>query len=567
MYRMRFVFVSAFCLCVSFMSAASFGDVNPQVVMRMMPAEFPLTIVVPNFEKLDKSLMAVQQRFDPGNNNSSMLEELKRDIEIGKWIDFSQPVGLAAASFDDKEDWIVWAAVPKALEKLKALDGAKETEGIWEFSTGGDDIFFVAIKNNYVIGASTREGVAKTTKVSESIADQLKGRMDLLNGRDALVHLDFASLRPKVQAGTAQFAQMIPMIAMMAGQQGGAAADPTALIGMFTALVESVNSLSRQMDYIDFSVGVSETDINMTLATGFIDGPIKTYLAQQKPAQGPLFSKMTDQPYFLATAFQIPGDTSPFMDFVFDKMEKAAAMPAGMPGQADGGQTHGGQGAMKEYIANLRAFYGAVEGADMVMGASSGGMRMTADYLGKDTRNMVELVKKAMTGSNPMMQFGGATGMESLGTKKIGDASVEQFAMKIDTTNPAGAAAASMYGENMRFGIAAVGDRARFAMGSEEDLARVFSGRITASFGSGDPVKTAMAKLPKKCNVVTLIDPAGILPLVGPLMGMRKMDPVPPGPPVALSISFVGEPARIDINVPLRSIERVMQAVAPDEAM
>ena len=80
-------------------------------------------------------------------------------------------------------------------------------------------------------------------------------------------------------------------------------------------------------------------------------------------------------------------------------------------------------------------------------------------------------------------------------------------------------------------------------------------------------MKVALAKLPKKYNVITLIDPAGILPLVGPLMGMPKMDPIPPGPPVALSISFAGEPARIDIHVPLRAIERVIQAVGPDEAM
>ena len=388
MNRMRFAFVSVFCLCVSSMSATSFAGANPQAVMRMMPADFPLMIVVPNFEKLDKSLMAIQQRFDPGNNHSSMLEDLKRDIEIGKWIDFGQPIGLASASLDGADDeFIVWASVPNALEKIKAIEGAKETDGIWEFSLGEDATFYVAIKKDYVVAASTRDNVVKTTQPFESFADRLQGRLDLLKGRDVLVHLDFAALRPKVQAGTAQFAQMIPMIAMMAGQQGGT--DVSTLIGMFTALIESVNSFINQMDYIDFSVGISDNDVKLTLATGFIDGPIKTYLAQQKPAQLPPFSNIADQPYFFATAYHIPGDSSPFMDFVFDKMEKAATMPAGMP-MGIPGQGDAGQGDMKEYIANVRAFYGAIEGADFVMGASPDGMRMTGDYLGKDTQKMVE---------------------------------------------------------------------------------------------------------------------------------------------------------------------------------
>ena len=41
----------------------------------------------------------------------------------------------------------------------------------------------------------------------------------------------------------------------------------------------------------------------------------------------------------------------------------------------------------------------------------------------------------------------------------------------------------------------------------------------------------------------------------------------PPGPPVAVSVSLSGEPARVDINVPFKAIERMVKAFSPQQPM
>ena len=64
-----------------------------------------------------------------------------------------------------------------------------------------------------------------------------------------------------------------------------------------------------------------------------------------------------------------------------------------------------------------------------------------------------------------------------------------------------------------------------------------------------------------------IIDPVGLLPMIGPMMGMPKTEPMPPGPPVAISVSLSGEPARVDINVPFKAIERMVKAFSPQQPM
>jgi len=96
---------------------------------------------------------------------------------------------------------------------------------------------------------------------------------------------------------------------------------------------------------------------------------------------------------------------------------------------------------------------------------------------------------------------------------------------------------------------------------------RAFGGKVDKPFTSGRFVQEAIAKLPARRNAMILVDPAGILPMIAPMMGRPSMDAIQPGPPIAIAASLVGDPARVDIHVPLRAIERVIQATAPEEPM
>lgn len=576
MNRTSFFRVTSACLLIGALSVPALAGNNARAVMRMMPADMPLAIVVPNFEELDRNLLAVGRRFKPGSNDPGILDDLKRSLDIGKWIDFSKPIGIGIPSIGGERSMILWAVIPNAMDKIKSYEEAKEVNGIWEIPLGGDDTFFVALKGEYVIVSDAREFAARTVKDDESLALHFRSRENIFEKRDALIHINFSAVRPMIQKSIGQFSQMIPMIAMMAGQQGGG--DATAMIGMFTAIVDAVNGLVNQLDYLDLTVGLSKESADITLATGFADGPIKDYLTRQKPAAMPLLSEIEEQPYFLAAAYHLPGDSSPFIDFIFDKMSKAAeGGPMAMFGMAPAlgtpnakGDKNDDQAAAKESMAVMRQLYTSLIATNVVIATSPEGMRMAGDYVGKNPRALAELVKASITGAKapPMIQqFGGVSGYESLGSRRIGGTLVEEFALKIDSTNPAGAMVANMYGEGTRFALGVTGNRVRFGMGSEEHIQNVFRSNVTKPFASGRFAKAALSALPAKRNGVLLIDLPAVLPLVAPLAGLPKMDAIPPGPPIAASFSLSGEPARVDIHIPLRAIERVMQAFAPDEPM
>ncbi|MFH1108712.1 MAG: hypothetical protein V1790_05905 [Planctomycetota bacterium] len=568
----RFALKVAACLVMVMpLRAARAGAADVEAVLRLMPADSPVSVVVVDFEKLDKTLAAVVKSIKSDAEPPHILADIKESLGIADWIDFSKPVGMAQPSLDAGNQSILWAVVPGFAEKVKTVADAKEEDGVWHLTFESKSDVFAKVKGGYVIASESKAGLTLATAEGKSLADELKTRMDLFANRDALIHVNFDPVRPMVLGGIAQGAQMAPMFGMMLGQQGGA--DPMALTSALTGLFDGLKKFVEQINYIDLSVGVTETAGNLTIATGYKDGEIKSYLAKQKPASVAPMTEIEDQPYFVAMGCHFPGVDSPFMDYVFEKMMAASQSPAagapGAPGAtppagANSPAATAGLNDAKEALQLSRDLYRKVEGWNSVIAMTASGMKASGDYLGGDTQGILDLSKKTMTKVNPLAKsFNGGASYEPLGSKKIGDASVDQFAVKFDTTNPAAAQAAQMMGENTRFSVGVAGGRVRYCVGSDEDAGRVFSGKVGKSLASNKVVAEAIATLPAKRNAVLLIDPAGLLPLIGPMMGMPKVEPMPPGPPVAISVSISGEPARVDINIPFKAIERVVRALSP----
>lgn len=552
------------------------GTAEVEVVLRLMPADSPVSVVVVDFEKLDKTLGAVVKSIKSDAEPPEMLADLKEQLGIAEWIDFTKPVGMALPSLDSSNQSIFWVVVPNFVEKVKTVANAKEEDGVWHLTFESKSDVYALAKGGYVIASESKEGLALATKEGKTLAEELKTRMDLLTNRDALIHLNFDPLRPMVLGGIAQGAQMAPMFAMMAGQQAGG--DPMAMTALVTGLFDGVKHFVEQVTYLDISVGLTETAGNLTLATGYKDGAIKSYLAKQKPASVSPMTDLEDQPYFLAMGCHFPGGESQFTDYFFEIMTAATAPPPGAAAAAPGAPPTGGAinpsatapsaDAVKEAVQISRDLYRKVEGWNSIIALTPSGMKMSGDYLGGDTQGIFDLSKKTMTKVNPLTKsFNGGASYEALGPKKIADATVEQFAVKFDTTNPAAAQAAQMMGENTRFSVGIVGSRVRYCTGSNQDTERVFSGKVEKSLAANKVVAEAMAALPAKRNAVMLIDPVSILPMIAPMIGMPKMEPLPPGPPVAVSVSLSGEPARLDINVPFKAIERMVRSLTPQQPM
>ena len=551
--------------------AARGGTEDLEGLLRHVPAELPIAIVVVDFEKLDKSIASLVKQIDPQASYNGALAEIKEDLGIGDWIDFSKPVAIANGLSGD-EQIIMCVTVPNFAEKAKALPNAKEEEGVWHLTFERKEDVFATLKGPYVLMAKSAVALAAAGKPARTLAEELKPRLDWLKDRDALIHINFDPVRQQALAGIAQVATMGPLLAMAFGQHAGA--DPAGMTAMLSGVLDGLKRFGEQIAYVDVVLGLDANAANVTLASGFNDGPIKSYLAKQRPASVPPFTEIEERPYFAALGCHFPGTESPFLDYFFEKTAASVqpAAPPAAPGDAGTAATPPAAGGnadpAREAMLISRDLYRKVEGWNTVMSFVPGAMSSSGDYVGADPAAIFDLAKKAMLKVNPVLKsFNGGATYETLGSKKLGEVTVEEFALKFDAANPATAQMVQMMGENARFTLGIAGGRVRYSLGGEPEAQRIFSGKIEKPLGSSKGVMEAMATLPAKRNAVLLIDPLGLVPLLGPMMGNPKVDVTPGVSPVAISLSLSGEPARVDIRVPLKTIERLVQTLSPQKPM
>lgn len=540
-------------------------------VANLIPAEFPLAIIARDMNKLDKTLESVFKKF-PDANYSSFLAELKGEIGVGEWIDFSSPVGIGQPTIVGGGTPAIWVRIPdfasKVKEKAKPLTDAKEIEGVWNLTFEEKEPLFAKARGDYVLITPNPEMLAQAIKVGKSLGEELKARAEFVRGRDAFVHLNIESVRPMALGGIAQGAQMAPMFAMMAAQ-GGSGMDPTLMTGIITAVFDSAKKFVEQISYVEVGLSVSEMVFDLTLTTGYGEGAIKQFLKDQKPATIALVPDIETGPYIALAGFHMPGDKSPFVDYLFGQMKNAA--PAAQPPSGAEGQGAGAAPSPMTTAVQLTCdLYRKIEGGTSAVLASPGGaIRITGEHVGKDAKGILDLFKQNMTAANSLMsQMGGGMKYEASGSRKVGNVEVEEFAMRMDPANPAAGMLTKIYGENVRTAMGLVDGKVRYCTGTEDDVAKTFTGKVASPLASNEHVKEALAALPAKRNAVLLLDIATALGTFGPMFGAVPPGAnVPPGPPVALSVSLCGEPARVDIHVPVKAIERILQVMQPQGGM
>lgn len=566
MTRLKIVMLLTLLSAWGYPSAPARGGDDFSAVLKQMPSTYPVAIVVRDLTKLQKSAQAWQTRLDPAGEPPDMINDLKGELGIGEWIDFAAPIGLAAPSFGPGGgEGLLWVRVPGFAERVKTVEGATETEGIWELPFTDNDTLFAKINGDYAMVSTQKSMLPTFAPDATTLHAETKSRGDLFSGRDVLIHVNFEPLRPMMLGGLAQASQMIGPMMAMAMAQGGGGGDTAGMSAMMNGLVDGLKQFAEQVLFLDIAVTLGDEDANITLATGFSDGAIKTYLANQKPATATLLENLEEQPFFAAFGYHFPGEASPVVDYFYGKA--LAALPAPPEGEVDAGDPASPTNAMRENLKASRELYRQVSGMNTLYAFGPDGMRGVGDFVVKDPKGAAELLKKTLTQANSaMMQFGGGVNFESRGEKKVGETAVEEFAVKVDTTSPTGAMAMQIYGANARMAVGALSDRVRFVMGNDDYVTRCF-GKADKMLIDTAATKATLAALPAKRNVVGLVDPAGFLPVLGPMIGIGKVDAVPPGAPIGFSMSLSGDTARVDLHVPIRAIERVMQAAAEDEPM
>lgn len=548
------------------------GASNHADVLKLLPADMPLVISIRSLADLDKSVAAIGKRLDPDSAPSSISEGITGELKIAEWVDFSKPIGLGQSGIGGSPD-LYCVAIPDFVKKVKAMDRASETDGVWtiapEEGQPGRQALYAILKGDYVLAATNKALVQRAAKAERTMADELKDRTGVFRDRNVFVHIDMKPLRDQTLSGLASASQMLPMVGMMLGPQAGGV-DPATITKMLTVLVNTTTEFAEQVSYIDLAVDVSGTSIDATIATGYIDGPIKSYLASQTAATMPFLTEIPDQPYVVAMGVHLPGDKSPFLDYVFDEMTKAMTAPS--PGADAGGEGEGKDGANEALIAAMeinKKLYGGITGTNFLLTFSDEGMLELGDVIAKDPPKTIGLLKEVMGVADSLLSHLGMSGMsyKATGSTKVGGVDVEGYSLTLDENDPATAKLASMYGKNSKMAFGVDKGRVRFCLGRDKDFQNYFGSKIGSPLSDSPHVKQVLAALPAKRNAVLVIDAARAFSSFGAMAGMPAGGPVPPGPAIGISVSMSQEPARVDIHVPVAAIERIVKAASPAEPM
>ena len=510
---------------------------------KRIPADLPFVLLIENPEQFEAAAMAFVKQIDPDMGGNSPLSELKAKVPNGEWIDFSKPFAVAASAVGD-EPSMFWAQVPDFLKKIKGMEGAKEEDGVWSVPVGEDKWFAKNLGSGFIAISTSAEGLASATKKGASLADTLKDRPELLENRGLLLHFNLKSQRPKMLLGLQQVGMMAPLIAMQFAQGG----DPAQVTGVITGLLQGVQRFVEQIDYLDITASVTKDDVRLTVATGFGDGPIKTFLTETKPGALASFRDIEGGRFAMAADAHLPGGLGDFTEYI-GKMLVVTE----------------GDSEVAKSIAVTNELARLIDGATMLMGITDTGMRAHGAYRSSDPTRFKALLAQSLENQNPLQkQMRPGLTWEPAGTEKIGSCEVTKYALKFDEANPPTGRMQTLYGTDMVFAFGQMGDQVRFCMGSASDLSKTFAKGTSNPLGGSKFVRAALEALPAKRNAVILIDPMGFLPLMMPDIDTSAIGP---GPVVGISISLSGAPARLDLHVPVAAIVRVMQAMARQEPM
>ena len=516
-----------------------------------------MSAVVVNLERLEASVDALVKRMDPERDKTGMLDDLRKDSPVAAWADFSAPVGFVMDPGNGEP--AMWVRVEDFAKRAKAAGATKDEGGVWTFKVGETGIAYAKPRGAYVALAADLDMLKLATKEGAAPAARIKSRAALLKGRDVFVHVNMNPLRDKVLGSIAQAAQMAPMFGMMMGSQmpGG---DPQALVRMITGGIDGVQKFFEQLDYVDVLFSIGGEAANVTLLTGYKEGAIKNYLGRQQPASAKPLTHIADQPYTVAMSYHIPGEASPFLEYIVDKTVGAMLPPEDDTAQ---GASSVDRKALEEALRITRELYKKTEGMDAVMNMASGEMTTTGGIFGRDLKGLFVLAKEyALKAKSLGDAFGGGMTYEPLGARTIGSTEVTEYALKFDSSNPMMAKQAMMWGPDARYALGLMDTRVRFCMGSKDAVDAVFAAKITKPLGDQPLVKKSLGKLPERRNAVILINPASVARMVGQFTGGGAIPTLPPTAPIAISLSVAGEPARVDIHVPFAGIENVFKSMS-----
>jgi len=525
-------------------------------LLQVVPAKMPAVIVVEHPQRFDRTIASWLTRLDPDSLGWGLFEELRGDLPIGEWIDLTRPMAIAFGGAGKRQPPILWAQVPGFDEHMGGLARAVREGDTWRIALPDGQELYARRCGDYVVAAMSMASLEQATQPGPALADVLPDRRTHTTSRHVIVHLNMARLHEAAAELVAELAALGPLLALLVEQElGSGTAGPAALAEAWLA---ETGALLDQAESVDLFVGMDEQSVSVNCMAHFNEGSVRRYLLEGKSDPRPFFPGIEARPYVLAMAARVPGrDVSPALPPVVERtLARLLEKIAGPPSVAPGVSSERAAAAAD----TLRTLAVNIEGAEGVLSWASDGVRLQADLWGPDPQAIGKDITALLTGENPALRkLRGGPALEPLGSRTVGETVIEEFALKpVPPANVEGGR-----GEIIRWGMGVAGTRLLLCLGSEIDVNGRFGLTVSRPFAQADYPREALAALPSDANVVVLIDPARLMPWVSRLQGKQPADMLPPGPPIAISCTLVGNPARIDIHIPLRALERLRQAMQP----
>jgi len=389
-----------------------------------------------------------------------------------------------------------------------------------------------------VVAAPTRSALASLDSEAPPLITKLGRRGEQLLSRDAFLHFDLHSVRDFLVNAVGQSAPLAPEIgAKLNVQLGIDMATATGAVGM---VIDTVDRFLQQLAVIDVAVNIDNDAVDAALFATFDEGPITSYLGKQRPGNGTICANLPDEPFVLAAGYQFPGTESEFFDFAFDRAITNAALSGDQPGT----ETFRTRAALEHEVLkqiNRGAFALSLSGLSM---------HLVGYNAGRDDDALLDAMLEASTNRSGPPADTGTTPTQ----RRIATTLVHEFPFTPDPSKPQAVFLTPLYGPDTRFAFAQRDGRVDYAIGNATQIDKRFSTSVTTSLSDTARVATTLEHLPKERNLELLIDPSGILPLVGPFIGITAPPSAESLSPIGIAATLSKHPARIDLHIPIQTI-------------
>lgn len=500
------------------------GSASAQNVLKQIPDDAGLAVVVPNLNRLAASLMAFGKAIDVKD-----LEELNAEKMLLETVDSTDGINaddgfaMAVSPRNDSQPLLLCTLSDAAAwKKSSGAAPDAEAEGLLAVVVQGDDMY-AAIKGDVLMlsesAAMVRAAMNSKGKFAAAFA---KSAGSLAGDSQILLYIDVPVWRTKVDEGLGMAEMMLPMLL---GNIPGPAQNAQTSVAFIKFALSELRGLIHDARSVVLAARIGSDGVRITEVLGF-DEKSKTaaYLKSAKKSDKDLLRGLPDLPFAMAFAYdwETPPDAPTFSEKMLDVVSEL--LPAD---DAEKKQL------IKKGLDKARSLYRRISGINFALAAppEGAGMIFWGAYLSKNPTAVQKEMTELMTQHSDLM------GALSMGVQteivhesgRVADTPVEIYKFKITSDDPmANQMMQQMYGDTPTMYTVVKGSELLYVMGPAEEarkrLEQNLSGKLSG-LSTNKRLSAANATISPNPQAVFYIDVAQLAEFAAQMAAMGA--PVP----------------------------------------